>query len=324
MTEPREKPPIYGLPKCWWPFVSRTPKRRPVVRAHGCILCPRCGKQLPDLLRMSEQGHTLMLTRYADFLDAKRTRLAALKQLRGGLGQDRDTGRFTSLRGCELWRKPRNCEYCGQSFVVKCVQAAKTRFCGRSCSAKWRMRQPEHVAKVHTKETHAKIGRKVSAWLRTTPKGQAHSRRFAAIKPMTMPGMRARVSATLRRMGHRPPWTGGKGRRLTTPQRLLWTALGPAWEAEYAVGVKPRRPDMPSCYFIDLACPERKIAIEVDGATHCTQAVKDADARKTAYLQSFGWTVLRFWNKEILAWVSGEAVPCMETAFVEHGIERVR
>src|SRR2546426_7634115 len=44
--------------------------------------------------------------------------------------------------------------------------------------------------------------------------------------PMTLPGVRERVSLTLRRIGHRPPWSGGKGRGQTEPQRLLRQTLG--------------------------------------------------------------------------------------------------
>src|SRR3990167_3219934 len=54
------------------------------------------------------------------------------------------------------WQHPRPCEWCGKEFTVQYVQATKTRFCGRSCSAKWRMSQPEYLAKVHTPEVAKK------------------------------------------------------------------------------------------------------------------------------------------------------------------------
>src|SRR3990167_7140558 len=104
---------------------------------------------------------------------------SVVRIIRGSLGQD-GNGRFVCVPGIKLWQQPRPCAWCGEPFTVKYVQAAKTRFCGRSCSAKWRMRQPEIVARVHTAEIHARIGAKVSTWLRETPKGRRHAHRFAA------------------------------------------------------------------------------------------------------------------------------------------------
>jgi site-specific DNA-cytosine methylase/very-short-patch-repair endonuclease len=47
-------------------------------------------------------------------------------------------------------------------------------------------------------------------------------------------------------------------------------------------------------YFVDLAIPNLKIAIEVDGGNwHNTERKKDQDARKELYLKSEGWTVVR-------------------------------
>jgi len=42
-----------------------------------------------------------------------------------------------------------------------------------------------------------------------------------------------------------------------------------------------------------------KLAIELDGSQHIEAA--GADARRTAYLQSLGWRVIRLWNSDVLA-----------------------
>ena len=57
---------------------------------------------------------------------------------------------------------------------------------------------------------------------------------------------------------------------------------------------------MPTTYKVDIACPEHMLAIEVDGKTHKTRKWKHLDARKTMVLRHLGWTVLRFWNHEVL------------------------
>jgi very-short-patch-repair endonuclease len=40
------------------------------------------------------------------------------------------------------------------------------------------------------------------------------------------------------------------------------------------------------------------LIIEVDGGQHAKNFDQDAD--RTAYLNSQGWTVMRFWNNEVL------------------------
>src|SRR3990172_7793362 len=43
----------------------------------------------------------------------------------------------------------KQCEYCGERFQIIYRACTNTRFCGRSCSAKWRMRQPQFLLNLH-------------------------------------------------------------------------------------------------------------------------------------------------------------------------------
>ena len=56
----------------------------------------------------------------------------------------------------------------------------------------------------------------------------------------------------------------------------------------------------PTCYKMDIGCPSLMLSIEVDGGSHTALKVQERDMKKTALLTSFGWTVLRFSNKEVL------------------------
>jgi len=47
-----------------------------------------------------------------------------------------------------------------------------------------------------------------------------------------------------------------------------------------------------------LACHQKRIVVEVDGSQHIARA--RADAARTAFLNSQGYRVLRFWNNEVL------------------------
>jgi hypothetical protein len=124
-----------------------------------------------------------------------------------------------------------------------------------------------------------------------------------ANNPMHTAQARAKMSATLRRIGHRPPWSGGNGRGLTVPQNLLMaelTRLQTGWFAEFSLTTK-RALNLPKNIYIDLAHPESKTAVEVDGASHALLKQQDADRRKTAFLNGLGWIVLRFSNQEVMA-----------------------
>jgi very-short-patch-repair endonuclease len=54
---------------------------------------------------------------------------------------------------------------------------------------------------------------------------------------------------------------------------------------------------------VDFVCFDRRLIIEVDGGQHDSRIAQD-DAR-TAWLEREGFTVLRFWNNEVLGNIEG-------------------
>ena len=60
-------------------------------------------------------------------------------------------------------------------------------------------------------------------------------------------------------------------------------------------------------FIIDLACRGAKLAVEFDGSQHADPLHARADARRTAFLQSIGWRVVRLWNSDVLANSDGAA-----------------
>lgn len=64
-------------------------------------------------------------------------------------------------------------------------------------------------------------------------------------------------------------------------------------------GFKFRRQCAIGPYIVDFVCFEKMVVIEIDGGQHAEQLKEDA--RRTAYLKSRGFEVLRFWNNEVLA-----------------------
>jgi very-short-patch-repair endonuclease len=53
-------------------------------------------------------------------------------------------------------------------------------------------------------------------------------------------------------------------------------------------------------YIVDFACPDKKLIVELDGSQHARTEASEMDAERTAKLQALGWTILRFWNDDII------------------------
>ena len=113
---------------------------------------------------------------------------------------------------------------------------------------------------------------------------------------------------------------GGNGTGLTEPQAFMMDVLGAGWIAEFALSLGQRQAGYPTHYKLDLANPALKIGVELDGNSH--YARKAQDEKKDAKLASLGWTVLRFWNRDILNW--RDAGTPMESSIsmilAQHGI----
>jgi very-short-patch-repair endonuclease len=64
------------------------------------------------------------------------------------------------------------------------------------------------------------------------------------------------------------------------------------------IGHKFRRQFPIGPYLVDFACVALRLIVEIDGSQHQDSV---ADAARDFYLQSRGWTVLRFWSWEALS-----------------------
>jgi very-short-patch-repair endonuclease len=88
-------------------------------------------------------------------------------------------------------------------------------------------------------------------------------------------------------------------REMTDAEKILWKHL----RAKQIDGFKFRRQEQIGRFIADFVCYETKIIIEADGGQHATEKQKDDE--RTAWLNSQGFTVLRFWNNEILTNIEG-------------------
>ena len=109
-----------------------------------------------------------------------------------------------------------------------------------------------------------------------------------------------------------PALTGGNG-ELTIPQEQLLRLLGAEFTPECSVSLGQRKPGYPTCYKVGLGCRRLKLAVELDGNSHRSKQRQILDSKKDAMLRSLGWTVLRFWNTEVLNNPSGILRQIQET-----------
>ena len=56
-------------------------------------------------------------------------------------------------------------------------------------------------------------------------------------------------------------------------------------------------------YIVDFVCTEKKLIIEIDGGQHADAI--EYDQQRTAFLESKSYTVIRFWNNEVLTNIEG-------------------
>ncbi|WP_028217947.1 endonuclease domain-containing protein [Paraburkholderia oxyphila] len=82
-------------------------------------------------------------------------------------------------------------------------------------------------------------------------------------------------------------------KNMTDAEQLLWRHL----RAHRLCGQKFRRQQPIGPYIVDFVHFGARLVIEADGGQHNGSA---DDAARDAWLQSRGFTVLRFWNDEIL------------------------
>lgn len=88
-------------------------------------------------------------------------------------------------------------------------------------------------------------------------------------------------------------------RKASTPaERRLWSRI-----RDDQLGVTFRRQHAMGVYIPDFCCPKAKLILELDGSQHLEQ--QEYDGERTRYLESLGYRVIRFWNREVIKNIDG-------------------
>jgi very-short-patch-repair endonuclease len=101
----------------------------------------------------------------------------------------------------------------------------------------------------------------------------------------------------------------GSGARIKRARKLraeateaeirLWSRL----RRKQLDGFRFRRQQPIGPYAVDFYCPEARLIIELDGGQHAEREAEDAE--RTAWLETRGCRVLRFWNNDTLSNTEG-------------------
>jgi len=104
-------------------------------------------------------------------------------------------------------------------------------------------------------------------------------------RPMTLHYNRSIEKAKRRFLRH----------HMTNAETLLWAHL----RNRQLLGYKFRRQHSVGAYVIDFYCPEKELALELDGESHNTKKAREHDMERKEHLERFGIHSLRFKNEEV-------------------------
>ena len=85
----------------------------------------------------------------------------------------------------------------------------------------------------------------------------------------------------------------------TDAERITWQHL----RGKQVLGVRFRRQHSIDQYIVDFVSLEAKLIVELDGGQHAENV--PYDTRRDHHSQSLGFTVLRFWNNDVIENPSG-------------------
>ena len=86
---------------------------------------------------------------------------------------------------------------------------------------------------------------------------------------------------------------------MTLEERILWYQYLKTYPVQW------NRQKVIGPYIVDFFCKRAKLIVELDGSQHYEPETADYDQKRTVYLNSLGYAVLRFSNTDIKTNLSG-------------------
>ncbi len=89
--------------------------------------------------------------------------------------------------------------------------------------------------------------------------------------------------------------------RSTKPELLIWQKI----RNRQLNNSKFRRQHSIGPFVVDFYCPEKSLVLEIDGDSHATKRGREIDVERTAYIESQGYKIIRYHNKDVLENLEG-------------------
>ncbi len=105
------------------------------------------------------------------------------------------------------------------------------------------------------------------------------------------------------------PFRKSLRKNATDAERKLWSKL----RNKQLMGFKFHRQYSIQQYILDFYCPEKRLAIELDGSQQAEDKTREYDESRTKELLAHNIKVLRFWNNEVTSNINA----VIETIVVE-------
>lgn len=96
---------------------------------------------------------------------------------------------------------------------------------------------------------------------------------------------------------------------MTDAELKLWNTV----RAHRLDGLSFRRQMPVLGYIVDFACPSHKLIVVIDGFQHGDDKAVAYDRQRTRNLREHGWTVLRFWNDDVLTDIDNVSLHILRT-----------
>lgn len=97
----------------------------------------------------------------------------------------------------------------------------------------------------------------------------------------------------------------------TELEKILWFHI----RAKRLNGIKFKRQQVIGKYIVDFVSFEKMLVIELDGGQHNEEENIIKDQIRTKYIESLGFTFLRFWDNDVFNNIEGVLTVILEKAF---------
>jgi len=104
---------------------------------------------------------------------------------------------------------------------------------------------------------------------------------------------------------HNLKWLEKRRRQLRTGPTLAEARLWRHLQRSQVLGKKFRRQQSAGPYILDFYCPNERLAVELDGASHDCDFAQCRDRQRDEFLRRAGIRVLRFQNIDVMRNLNG-------------------